>query len=120
MESAMPRTTRSHRKPKPSPAPASVPPAEVLTLAETAAYLRLPEEEIVRLVSEQGLPGRAAGAEWRFLKTALQDWLRASPLVGSKAAQLAVVGAWKDDPTIDEFLKEVYRQRGRPMTEDGE
>ena len=37
---------------------------EVLTLAETAAYLRLPEGEAVRLVDEQGLPGRQVADDW--------------------------------------------------------
>jgi excisionase family DNA binding protein len=120
----MPRTTRKPRRPKaPPPAaprPATVPDAEVFTLAEAAAYLRLSEEEVLRLVRDQNLPGRQMGAEWRFLKAAVQDWLRTPPPVGSKEAQMAAVGILKDDPTIDEFLKEVYRQRGRPMTEDGE
>ena len=40
---------------------------EVLTLAEAAAYLRLAEKDLVRLVCEQGLPGRRLGHEWRFL-----------------------------------------------------
>jgi excisionase family DNA binding protein len=120
----MPRTTtkpkRPKAKPKP-PAPAAVPAGEVLTLAEAAAYLRLPEAEVVRLVREQGLPGRPAGAEWRFLKAAIQDWLKGPPAVMSnKEAWMSVAGIWKDDPTVDEMLKEIYRQRGRPMTEDGE
>jgi excisionase family DNA binding protein len=98
-----------------------VPQADVLTLAETAAYLRLPEEEVLRLVREQNLPGRLAGTEWRFLKAGVQDWLKAPPPArANKEIWLSMAGAWKDDPTIDEFLKEVYRQRGRPMTEDGD
>jgi excisionase family DNA binding protein len=120
----MPRTTRKPRRPKtpppPAPPPAAVPDAEVFTLAEAAAYLRLPEDEIVRLVRDQNLPGRRMGAEWRFLKSAVQDWLRSSPPRTNKEVWASMVGAWKDDPTVDEFLKEVYRQRGRPMTEDGD
>lgn len=54
----MPRST-----PKPKAKPRSASPVtdawpEVLTLAEAAAYLRVPEAEIVRLVGPQGLPGR--------------------------------------------------------------
>lgn len=26
---------------------------------------------------------------------------------------MSVAGAWKDDPTVDELLKEIYRRRGR-------
>jgi excisionase family DNA binding protein len=94
-------------------------PGEVLNLAEAAAYLRLSEADLLRLVEEQGLPGRQLGKEWRFLKAAIQDWLRAGPAPKpSKAAQLAVVGSWKDDPLVAEELKETYRQRGRPLAED--
>jgi excisionase family DNA binding protein len=91
----------------------------VLTLAEAAAYLRLPEADVLRLVEEQGLPARQLGAEWRFLKAAIQEWLRSGPPPKpSKEAQLAVAGSWKDDPYVDEELKETYGRRGRPMTED--
>jgi excisionase family DNA binding protein len=93
---------------------------EVLTLAEAAAYLRLPEDEVVRLVHQQGLPGRLAATEWRFFKGALQDWLRTPPPNPSKEAVLSRVGNWKDDPDLEGMLKEVHRRRGRPMIEEGE
>jgi len=91
---------------------------EVLTLAEAAAYLRLPEEEVVRLAQTQDLPGRLAGAEWRFLKAAIQQWLSTPPLKSSKEAWMAMAGIWKDDQYAEEELKEIYRRRGRPTTED--
>ena len=92
---------------------------DVLTLAEAATYLKLAEADVLRLGDEQELPARRLGNEWRFLKAAIQDWLLAGlPHMPSKAAQLAVVGAWKDDPLVEEELKEILRQRGRPMTED--
>jgi len=93
---------------------------EVLTLAEAAAYLRLPEAEVARLVQTEGLPGRAVGQEWRFLKAALQDWLRTPPIRGSKEAMLSVIGSWKDDPFRDDMRKEINRMRGRPIIEDSE
>jgi len=96
------------------------PKEDVFTLLEAAAYLRVPEAEVVRLVQMQDLPGRLLGSEWRFLKSAIQDWLKTPPLRGSKDAMRSVAGAWKDDPYVEEELKEIYRQRGRPMTEDGE
>lgn len=119
----MPRT-----KPKPEPAPV-MPPAtttaptngptgEVLTLSEAAAYLRLPEADVMRLVDQQALPARRLANEWRFLKAAIQQWLSTPPPKYSKEAQLAVVGSWKDDPYVEDELKETYRQRGRPMTEE--
>jgi excisionase family DNA binding protein len=92
---------------------------EVLTLAEAAAYLRLPEEELVRLTQMQDLPGRLAGAEWRFLKTAIQQWLSTPPLKSSKEALMALAGSCKDDPDLEAIVEEAYRRRGRPITEDG-
>ena len=51
-------------------------PLDVLTLAQAAAYLQLPEDA-VRAEAEAGrLPGRAVGGEWRFVRGAVADWLR--------------------------------------------
>ncbi|HYT95618.1 MAG TPA: helix-turn-helix domain-containing protein [Gemmataceae bacterium] len=119
----MPRTKG---KPESASQPASAltavngPASEVLTLSEAAAYLRLPEADVLRLVAEQGLPTRRLGQEWRFLKAAIQDWLRtgAPPAQSNKEAWLALAGIWKDDPQVDEELKEIYQRRGQPMTED--
>jgi excisionase family DNA binding protein len=48
----------------------------VLTLAETAAYLRVPVAAVEQLLVEQGIPARKIGAEWRFSRKALDLWLR--------------------------------------------
>jgi excisionase family DNA binding protein len=93
---------------------------EVLTLAEAAAFLRVPENEVLRLVGPEGLPGQRIGSEWRFLKAALRQWLTRPPAPSSKEALLSLAGAWKDDPHLDELVKEIYRQRGRPITEQRE
>jgi excisionase family DNA binding protein len=92
--------------------------SEVLTLAEAAAYLRVLEADLVRMVGPRGLPGRLIGSQWRFSKTALDQWLRTPPGPSTKESLLAFAGAWKDDPHVEEMLKEIYRQRGRPMTEE--
>ena len=121
----MPRTkkTKPEPVPQPEPQPAVVkgPPGEVLTLAEAAAYLRLPEQDVIAAACSQGLPGRLVGSEWRFLKSALQQWLSASQPTAEmrKAALLAAAGAFKDDPDLIRICEEAYRQRGRPITEDG-
>lgn len=91
---------------------------EVLTLAEAADYLRVAEAEVVRMVGPRGLPGRLIGSEWRFSKTALDQWLRTPPAPSTKESLLALTGVWKDDPDVEGMLMEIYRQRGRPMTED--
>ena len=120
----MPRTRKHQSGPRSQPAPsASVPSAvgEVLTLAEAAAYLRLPEAEVVSLVHTQGLPGRCITGEWRFLKAAIQHWLAsASPTWESrKVALLELAGKYKNDPDLEQIVEDAYRRRGRPITLGG-
>jgi len=93
-------------------------PTEVFTLPEAAAYLRLSEDEVVQLVHSQALPGRFTGHEWRFLKSAIQQWLSsASPTAQArKQAQLTLAGKYKDDPDLMRICAEAYRQRGRPVS----
>lgn len=50
-------------------------PDDVLTLAEAASYLRVPEEEVLRLAEQRDIPAQKIGGEWRFLKRALGHWL---------------------------------------------
>jgi excisionase family DNA binding protein len=50
-------------------------PAEVLTPAQAADLLQVPEDEIVRLAEAGELPGRRIGAAWRFSRSALVAWL---------------------------------------------
>jgi excisionase family DNA binding protein len=117
----MPRTKpKGHQKPRTNQSAASPnSPGDVLTLAETASYLRLPEAEVTRLVRAQDLPGRFTGTEWRFLKGAIQDWLRSGP-AAPPATDFweAWVGAFKDDPHMEEIVKDAYRRRGRPIAEE--
>jgi excisionase family DNA binding protein len=119
----MARTRTKPRKTK-TVAPATplngvaMPATDVLTLSEAAAYLRVSEIEIKQLIQDQNLPCRTFGGEWRFLKSALQDWLRTPLVRGSREAVLSTLGSWKDDPYREELLKEIYKRRGRPMTEE--
>ena len=89
----------------------------VLTLSEAATYFRVSESAVLEMFHEQGLPGRQIGAEWRFLQSALDDWLRMPVRKSSKDELLTMAGAWKEDPYLDEMLSQIYEQRGRPMTE---
>jgi len=87
---------------------------DVLTVGETAAYLRITEEEVVRLVQEQGLPGRKVGDNWRFLKAAVQSWLGSVQAAGRTQFWETHFGAFRDDPYLADIVREAYRKRGRP------
>jgi excisionase family DNA binding protein len=119
------RTMPRMKKPKieTSPAPAAVngTPNEVLTLAEAAAYLRLPEDEVTRAIHSQSLPGRLLGGEWRFSKAAIQGWLSTGgPTAESrKIAQMALFGKYKDDPELEQILEDAMKRRGRKPGPDG-
>ena len=107
------RPANGSRTPK---IPGSVDCADVLTLAEAAAYLRISELATLQAVRDQGLPARQFDNEWRFFKPAIQDWMRLEPR--QKKGILAHIGAFKDDPDLEEMLKETHKRRGRPETQE--
>ncbi len=113
----MPQTKAPARRVKKSVPPRrSIPTGgEVLTLAEAAGYLRVAENQLAELAARQEIPGRQIAGEWRFLKTALANWLATPAGKGFWETQF---GALKEDPYLEEMLRDIYRQRGRPMTED--
>ncbi len=82
----------------------------VLTLEEAAAYLRVPAEALARQAEQGKIPGRQVDAEWRFLQSALDDWLGSRD---GRRALLRHAGAFADDESLGELRAEAYRQRGR-------
>lgn len=49
---------------------------EVLTLEELAAFLKVSETTAYSLVRTGEISGRKVGREWRFLRSAVVDWLK--------------------------------------------
>ncbi|BAU10011.1 MerR family regulatory protein [Leptolyngbya sp. NIES-3755] len=82
--------------------------SEILTLEEAAAYLRLSPEVVERQATQGSLPGRNIENEWRFLKSAIDDWLRTP---NSYTALLEQIGAFSDDETLAELRDSIYRDR---------
>ena len=87
---------------------------DVLTLEETAAYLRLPKETIERQAVHGTLPGRRIEQTWRFLKAAIDEWLRSQD---SRTILLHQAGALSEDERLPELLDDIYAARGRAETE---
>jgi excisionase family DNA binding protein len=90
--------------------------AEVLTLEEAAAFLRVSPDAVMRLVVQQALPGRQIEGQWRFLRAALADWLREK---SGKAVLLSQVGTLAQDESLPEVRATIYRDRGRSEAEEG-
>ena len=93
---------------------AATPPPDVLTPAQAAAFLQVTEEVVIREAEGGRLPGRKLGADWRFSRLAITDWLAGPTEPTPKSVRegiLALAGVWKDDPTVDPMIEEIYRQR---------
>ena len=89
---------------------------QVLDLPEAAKFLRLTQPKVRALAEAGKLPGRKVDRTWRFLKSALEDWLRGRP--DPTQALLQQAGIFKGDDSMREILRDIYKARGRP--EDGE
>jgi excisionase family DNA binding protein len=88
----------------------------VLTLEEVAEYLRLPKETIQREATRGRIPGRQIDDAWRFLKAAIDDWLRSCD---SRTILLKHAGALAADETLPQLRAAIYAERGRPEYEEG-
>lgn len=87
----------------------------VLTLEDAAAFLRLPEETVERRAALGEIPGRQIEGAWRFLLSALEDWLRRPD---PRSVLLSQAGALAEDESLEELLAQIYAARGRPEVED--
>lgn len=48
---------------------------DVMTLSEVAAYLKVAERTVLRMVHAGEIPCAKVGGQWRFLRSVLDDWL---------------------------------------------
>lgn len=70
---------------------------EVMTLSETANWLKVPDAEVSKLATFGEIPGQRIGREWRFLRSALTTWLSMRPHVSPSANRPARPRMWSDD-----------------------
>jgi hypothetical protein len=73
-------------------------------------------ERSKRLAAQGKIPGRQIDRQWRFLKAALDDWLRGVSGTDGRMALLEQAGAFKDDATLPALRAAIYAARGRPET----
>ncbi len=88
---------------------------EVLTLEEVANYLRLSKETVERQAAQGRIPSRQIENTWRFLKAAIDDWLRSHD---SRLILIQQAGALATDETLPQLRAAIYAKRGRPETEE--
>jgi excisionase family DNA binding protein len=88
---------------------------EVLTLGEVSQYLRLPTETLERQALQGKLPGRKIENEWRFLKVAIDEWLRSQ---SSRSTLLQQAGAFADDTSLAQLRATTYQARGRSEVDE--
>ena len=88
---------------------------DVLTLEEASAYLRLSVETVTNQALKGNLPGRKIENDWRFLKSAIDDWLRSK---SSNSILLAQAGVFADDDSLAQLRASIYQARERPEIDD--
>ena len=88
---------------------------DILTLEETSDYLRLPVETVLNQALKGNIPGRQIENNWRFLKSAIDDWLRSK---NSRSILLSQAGAFANDDSLNQLRKTIYQARGRSETDD--
>ena len=88
--------------------------SDVLTSAEAARFLRVPESAVLDLAGKQEIPGRQIGSDWRFHRAALADWLRAE---SPTDRLMRHAGAVHDDPNMDAMLRDIYQRRAESRLE---
>ena len=81
---------------------------DILTLEETSDYLRLPVETILNQALKGNIPGRQIEDNWRFLQSAIDDWLRSK---NSRSILLSQVGAFANDDSLNQIRKTIYQAR---------
>ena len=88
---------------------------DVLTLEETSDYLRLPVETVLNQALKGNIPGRQIEDNWRFLKSAIDDWLSSK---NSRSILLSQAGAFADDDSLTQIRETIYQARGRSETDE--
>jgi excisionase family DNA binding protein len=84
---------------------------DVLTLEQASVYLQLSTEIVLDQALKGKIPGRKIENDWRFLKSAIDEWLSAK---SSSSILIAQVGAFADDDSLDRLRSSIYETRERP------
>lgn len=84
--------------------------AELMTVEELVAYLRVVKKTIYRLLKRGEIPAIKVGRQWRFDKTSIDEWLLQKP--AETRTNILVVD---DDETIRSLFKETLEGLGHEV-----
>jgi excisionase family DNA binding protein len=88
---------------------------DVLTLEEASVYLRLSVETVASQALKGNIPGRKIESDWRFLKAAIDEWLRSQ---NTSSILISQAGALADDDSLTQLRESIYQARERPEVDD--
>ena len=83
---------------------------QLMTVQEVAAYLRVTEKTIYRLLKRGRIPATKVGHQWRFDKSSIDEWLQRKS-VGGNATILVV----DDEEMIRLLFKETLEELGHKV-----
>jgi len=75
----------------------------------------MPKQTIERQAVLGQIPGRKIEDTWRFLRAAINEWLRAQD---SRTVLLQQADVFADDDTLPRLREAMYAARGRAESED--
>jgi excisionase family DNA binding protein len=88
--------------------------SEIMTVGEVAWYLRLNKKTIYRLISEGNIPAAKVGRQYRFSKTAINDWLHKE----SVKVRISIL-VIDDEKTIRSLFQSTLEELGHAVVTAG-
>jgi hypothetical protein len=88
-----PQATLAAGEEPPNPATARPTLPEVLTLDEAAHFLRVEPQVLADLAGSHAVPARSVQGQWRFLRAALEGWLKGDGTAAAAPAPRAAASA---------------------------
>lgn len=84
---------------------------KLMTLKETADYLRVNKKTVYRLLKQSKIPATKVGRQWRFEKASIDVWLRSNPSIVSAYSILVV----DDEEIIRALVQETLEEHGHQV-----
>jgi excisionase family DNA binding protein len=64
---------------------------EIMTIGETAQYLRISQSSLYKLAQDGRIPCQKVGRHWRFFKPAIQEWVASKNFIPTQPTTMETV-----------------------------